>query len=240
MGYGPGVFRLRRLVLSDVKHHPRAVLCCVLLCPPAAAVQSVSIHIPAVRELPPQDQAALRAAATVWHAAITAHGSKHALLRPPPEVSQQAEEPCFCACCCLGGKGRGGLSCLSGVGDGHTVVPGGVHKVLSAHMWLHACCRRDECVRGVQGVRARQLTAFLSLRTHDFVPLALTSPRLLLLLLLCPAVLLQVRPVLEAAIQAEGSSSEDTTDSAFERLHAPLLEEERVRLNPQGVYMDRV
>lgn len=44
----------------------------------------------------------------------------------------------------------------------------------------------------------------------------------------------QVRAVLEAAVEAEGSSSEDTSDEAFERLHAPLLEEERIRLNPQG------
>lgn len=40
--------------------------------------------------------------------------------------------------------------------------------------------------------------------------------------------------MLEAAIEAEGSSSEDTSDAAFERLHDPLLEEERVRLNPIG------
>jgi hypothetical protein len=40
--------------------------------------------------------------------------------------------------------------------------------------------------------------------------------------------------VLEAAVEAEGSSSEDTSDEAFERLHAPLLEEERIRLNPVG------
>lgn len=48
---------------------------------------------------------------------------------------------------------------------------------------------------------------------------------------------LQVRVVLESALEAEGSSSEDTTDEAFERLHAPLLEEERVRLNPVGEYL---
>lgn len=43
--------------------------------------------------------------------------------------------------------------------------------------------------------------------------------------------------VLESALEAEGSSSEDTSDEAFERLHAPLLEEERVRLNPVGRYL---
>jgi hypothetical protein len=44
----------------------------------------------------------------------------------------------------------------------------------------------------------------------------------------------QVRAVLGAAVEAEGSSSEDTSDEAFERLHAPLLEDERLRLNGGG------
>ena len=50
-------------------------------------LQSVSIHIPAVRELPAEEQAALRAAATSWRAAVAAQGARHAMARPPAEVS---------------------------------------------------------------------------------------------------------------------------------------------------------
>lgn len=50
-------------------------------------LQAVSIHIPPVREIPAEQQAALRAAATTWHAAVTAHGARHAMARPPAEVS---------------------------------------------------------------------------------------------------------------------------------------------------------
>jgi hypothetical protein len=53
----------------------------------------------------------------------------------------------------------------------------------------------------------------------------------------CLGCVLQVRMVLESALQEEGSSSEDTSDEAFERLHAPLVEEERIRLNPVGEHL---
>lgn len=50
-------------------------------------------------------------------------------------------------------------------------------------------------------------------------------------------VCLQVRRVLETSAADEGSSSEDTSDEAYARMHKPLEEDEHIRLcGPTGMY----
>ncbi|WIA39927.1 hypothetical protein OEZ86_013361 [Tetradesmus obliquus] len=51
-----------------------------------------SIHIPSVREIPPEEWAAVQAAATSWRAAVKAHGQRQGLAKPPPEVRRVLAE----------------------------------------------------------------------------------------------------------------------------------------------------